>query len=56
MTTTKGTDWGSDSMVSSTFTDKDGKPIGPQAQSSWLYVYPEGIRKLMVWVDKRYST
>jgi len=43
-------------MVISTATGPDGKLIGPQAQSNWLFVYPVGIRKLMVWIDNRYST
>jgi beta-glucosidase len=29
---------------------KDGKLIGPQADSNWLYVVPWGIRKLLNWI------
>lgn len=37
-------------------TNKNGDYLGPRAESDWLYVYPEGIRGLMTWIDKRYST
>eukprot|EP00823_Brevimastigomonas_motovehiculus_P009090 TRINITY_DN8771_c0_g1_i1.p1 TRINITY_DN8771_c0_g1~~TRINITY_DN8771_c0_g1_i1.p1 ORF type:complete len:556 (+),score=134.51 TRINITY_DN8771_c0_g1_i1:75-1742(+) len=33
---------------------RDGKPIGPRADSSWLYVYPPGIGALLRWIDSRY--
>ena len=33
----------------------DGKPIGPQAQSSWLNVYPEGLRGILKWINDRYT-
>lgn len=38
--TSKGGDWGSDSRTWGTVTGKDGKLIGPPAESTWLYVYP----------------
>jgi len=34
----------------------NGKVIGERAESSWLYVYPEGLRGILKWIDKRYST
>jgi len=34
---------------------KDGKLIGPQADSSWLFVVPWGIRKILHWVADRYG-
>jgi beta-glucosidase len=33
---------------------RDGKPIGPVADSDWLYVVPWGIRKILNWIGKRY--
>lgn len=34
--------------------DKDGLPIGPRADSEWLWVVPWGMRKLLSWIDQRY--
>jgi beta-glucosidase len=36
-------------------TGRDGKLIGPPSESSWLYVYPEGLRGILKWIDKRYN-
>ena len=47
--------WFTDSCTFSTRTSIDGKPIGPQAESPWLYVYPPGIRGCLAWIDKRYN-
>ncbi|KAM5582563.1 beta-glucosidase 12-like [Rosa sericea] len=33
----------------------NGVPIGPQAASSWLYVYPKGIRDLLVYTKTKYN-
>jgi beta-glucosidase/6-phospho-beta-glucosidase/beta-galactosidase len=35
--------------------DKQGQPIGPRAQSSWLYVTPWAFQKLLAYLDARYS-
>eukprot|EP00456_Euglypha_rotunda_P021862 TRINITY_DN18626_c0_g1_i2.p1 TRINITY_DN18626_c0_g1~~TRINITY_DN18626_c0_g1_i2.p1 ORF type:complete len:193 (+),score=25.57 TRINITY_DN18626_c0_g1_i2:42-581(+) len=35
--------------------EKDGVPIGPPADSNWLYVVPWGIRYMLNWIDKRYG-
>nr|WNF20694.1 strictosidine beta-d-glucosidase 1 [Mitragyna speciosa] len=43
-----------DSQVTHT-TDRNGVPIGPQGGSEWLHIYPEGIRKLLVYVKKTYN-
>jgi beta-glucosidase len=51
----KGGNWFADSRTIGTKIGIDGKPIGPMAQSNWLYVYPEGIRGLLNWVDQRYN-
>ncbi|CAI0390840.1 unnamed protein product, partial [Linum tenue] len=37
------------------FPIKDGKPIGDRANSIWLYIVPEGMRKLMNYVKNRYG-
>ncbi|KAM7508714.1 hypothetical protein LguiA_019167 [Lonicera macranthoides] len=36
-------------------TERDGKPIGPKGGSDWLYIYPEGIYKLLVHIKKMYN-
>ncbi|XP_058073481.1 beta-glucosidase 12-like isoform X11 [Magnolia sinica] len=43
-----------DSHVNDTV-ERNGIPIGPQAASPWLYVYPQGIRDVLVHVKKRYN-
>ncbi|RWW59592.1 hypothetical protein BHE74_00033457 [Ensete ventricosum] len=43
-----------DSSVTSTGV-RDGVPIGPQAASSWLYVYPRGIRDLLLYTKSKYN-
>ncbi|XP_077215392.1 beta-glucosidase 12-like [Tasmannia lanceolata] len=35
--------------------ERNGVPIGPQAASTWLYVYPRGIRDLLLYVKRRYK-
>jgi beta-glucosidase len=35
--------------------DRDGVPMGPRADSEWLYVYPQGIRDMVNWVSKRFN-
>jgi len=35
--------------------ERDGEWIGPQADSSWLYVYPPGIKKTLFWLYERYG-
>jgi len=35
---------------------RDGIPIGQQADSSWLWVVPWGLRKVLHWVYERYNT
>ncbi|XP_058073483.1 beta-glucosidase 12-like isoform X1 [Magnolia sinica] len=44
----------SDSHVNLTV-ERNGIPIGTQAASPWLYVYPPGIRDMLVYVKKRYN-
>ncbi|XP_068647342.1 beta-glucosidase 12-like [Aristolochia californica] len=33
----------------------NGIPIGPQAASRWLFVYPRGIRELLLYTKRRYK-
>jgi len=33
----------------------DGKPLGPVGDSKWLYVYPQGLRATLNYVNKRYK-
>eukprot|EP01089_Gocevia_fonbrunei_P019324 TRINITY_DN6812_c0_g1_i1.p1 TRINITY_DN6812_c0_g1~~TRINITY_DN6812_c0_g1_i1.p1 ORF type:complete len:498 (+),score=101.60 TRINITY_DN6812_c0_g1_i1:57-1550(+) len=47
--------WQYDQDTSLSTTNSKGEPIGPQADSSWLYVVPWGFRKTLNWVDKRYG-
>ncbi|KAI5675780.1 hypothetical protein M9H77_06730 [Catharanthus roseus] len=42
-----------DSQVSYT-SERNGIPIGPTAASAWLFIYPEGIYKLLVYIKKTY--
>ncbi|KAJ9139722.1 hypothetical protein P3X46_030430 [Hevea brasiliensis] len=35
--------------------DRHGIPIGPQAASDWLNVYPRGIRDLLLYTKKKYK-
>jgi len=46
--------WSDDQRVDYS-TTRDGKLIGPAADSSWLYVVPWGIRKMLHWVADRYD-
>ncbi|KAM7512045.1 hypothetical protein LguiB_010920 [Lonicera macranthoides] len=50
----KNLSYTTDSQVTFT-TERDGKPIGPKGGSDWLYIYPEGIQKLLVYIKKTYS-
>ncbi|BAS89675.1 Os04g0474800, partial [Oryza sativa Japonica Group] len=34
---------------------RNGIPIGPQAASPWLYVYPQGFRDLLLYVKENYG-
>ncbi|KAL6273426.1 hypothetical protein ACE6H2_024118 [Prunus campanulata] len=36
-------------------TELNGVPIGPQAGSSWLYVYPKGIHNLLLYIKEKYN-
>jgi len=47
--------WADDMSVILT-RERDGKLIGPQAASDWLYVVPWGLNKMLQWVYNRYQT
>ncbi|KAG0526256.1 hypothetical protein BDA96_06G130200 [Sorghum bicolor] len=34
---------------------RNGVPIGPQAASSWLFMYPQGFRELLLYMKKNYG-
>ncbi|KAK7262566.1 hypothetical protein RJT34_30140 [Clitoria ternatea] len=43
-----------DSLVDPAF-ERDGKPIGIKIASNWLYVYPKGIRDLLLYTKEKYN-
>ncbi|OAY40077.1 hypothetical protein MANES_10G147600v8 [Manihot esculenta] len=36
-------------------TEKNGIPIGQQAGSSWIYIYPEGIREIVFYIKRNFN-
>uniref|UniRef100_A0ACD5URH8 Uncharacterized protein n=1 Tax=Avena sativa TaxID=4498 RepID=A0ACD5URH8_AVESA len=34
---------------------RNGVPIGPQAASPWLYVYPQGLHDLLLYIKEKYK-
>ncbi|XP_004507317.1 non-cyanogenic beta-glucosidase [Cicer arietinum] len=38
-----------------TSSEKNGRPLGPRAASSWLYVYPRGLRDLLLHIKEKYN-
>jgi beta-glucosidase len=50
-----GMDWSTDGRFYESATNINGDLIGPYAESDWLNVYPEGLRKLLKWIDTRYG-
>ncbi|KAK8981613.1 hypothetical protein V6N11_028023 [Hibiscus sabdariffa] len=36
-------------------TEKNGVPIGTPTQVSWLFIYPKGLRDLMLYIKKKYN-
>ncbi|GLU24174.1 hypothetical protein SLE2022_401300 [Rubroshorea leprosula] len=36
-------------------TEKQGIPIGPQAGSNWLFVYPKGFEDLLLYTKRKYN-
>jgi beta-glucosidase len=47
--------WYYDSKGERLYTNSNGEYIGAQTQSSWLYIVPWGIRKILLWIQNRYS-
>ncbi|KAF3338293.1 beta-glucosidase 12-like protein [Carex littledalei] len=35
--------------------ERNGIPIGPRAASRWLYIYPPGIREVLVYIKNKYN-
>jgi beta-glucosidase len=50
-----GTDYSNDYRLRESITDVNGHQIGPLAGNGWLYVYPQGMRKIVNWIAKRYG-
>ncbi|XP_020090085.1 beta-glucosidase 24-like isoform X2 [Ananas comosus] len=46
--------YNTDSLTNQTV-ERNGKPIGPKAASNWLYIYPKGIRDLLVYTKRTYN-
>lgn len=50
-----GDNYGNDGRYWTSQYNASGHLIGPQGASSWLFVYPPGIRGLLRWVKNRYN-
>ncbi|XP_031274806.1 beta-glucosidase 17-like isoform X1 [Pistacia vera] len=44
-----------DSHVNNTY-EKNGIPIGEPTDVSWLYIYPKGIREIVLYITKKYNS
>nr|AES93119.1 putative strictosidine beta-D-glucosidase [Camptotheca acuminata] len=47
--------YNTDSKVEITHERKKDVPIGPLGGSNWVYLYPEGIYRLLDWMRKKYN-
>jgi len=47
--------WTYDSQTNTTGYNKDGIIMGAETESAWLLVVPWGVRKLLLWIQERYS-
>ncbi|KAM0941500.1 putative beta-glucosidase [Dioscorea sansibarensis] len=43
------------SYSTDTQTNQSGKPIGPIGGSDWLFIYPPGIRNLLLYIKDKYN-
>lgn len=50
-----GTDFGNDGRFTSSPYNASGNLIGPFAESTWLNVYPKGLRDVLRWIKHRYN-
>ena len=50
-----GGNWSADIKADMLKINSEGHLIGPYAQSTWLTVYPEGLRGVLNWVSNRYN-
>ncbi|XVE64323.1 hypothetical protein DITRI_Ditri07aG0092300 [Diplodiscus trichospermus] len=48
------TNYANDSRAKLT-TDKNGVPIGTPTAVSWLFIYPKGLRELMLYIKEKYN-
>ncbi|KAJ4711677.1 putative Beta-glucosidase [Melia azedarach] len=37
-------------------TEKNGIPIGQQTGASWIYLYPKGIREILLYIKRKYNS
>lgn len=51
-----GSNYGDDGRYQILGVNATGHQIGPQAEASWLYVYPKGLRQMLNWINKRYNS
>lgn len=51
---TSNTSYYQDTHVNAT-TERNGTSIGPRAASFWLYVYPRGLRELLLYIKMKYN-
>lgn len=51
----QGKDYSDDAQLSTSPYDINNSLIGPFAESQWLNVYPTGFKKLLKWVNDRYT-
>lgn len=48
--------WGDDQETTMSPYDLNGNLIGPQAESPWLNVVPQGMYGILLWLKKRYNS
>jgi beta-glucosidase len=51
-----GSVYGNDTRIESSPYNASGHLIGPFAESTWLNVYPEGLRGILNWIKDRYNS
>lgn len=51
----KGTTFSTDPQIIKTIYNASGHILGPQADSKWLIVYPEGLYGKLKWINSRYN-
>ncbi|KAL6966295.1 beta-glucosidase, partial [Sarracenia purpurea var. burkii] len=51
---TKNLSYSTDPKIKFTY-ERNGIPIGPQAGSDWLYIYPKGLHDLLMYTKDKYN-